>query len=188
MSKLSLTLRPLARSDLGWFTSTRNAAAPHLHDPRRFTEEQARDWFAATTIDYRVISAAGTAIGYFRLERDRDEPTALWVGADIAESQRGRGLAFAAYCEFLPVFGREFEVEVFKLRVIPTNVPAISLYRKLGFTTFDVEALVDVEARQVVIRDLLMMMPAGAAIGRGVSAPDFVDHLPGVRRPGSHGQ
>jgi RimJ/RimL family protein N-acetyltransferase len=155
----SYSLCPIAESDLGWFVNTRNSCVEFLHDPREFTVFQAQDWWAHRKDDYRKILFNEEAIGYFRIGgiETRKSKKLLWVGADLARPHQSAGHGKKIYEEFLPIFQKEFEVDGFILRVLPSNIRAIRLYLAVGFNISSLKSSIDVEKREFVISDLEMI-------------------------------
>ena len=182
-TRSSYSLCPIAESDLGWFVNTRNSCVEFLHDPREFTVFQAQDWWAHRKDDYRKILFNEEAIGYFRIGEieTRKSKKLLWIGADLDQPHQSMGHGKNVYEKFLPIFQKEFAVDGFILKVLPSNIRAIRLYLALGFNISALESTVDVEKREFVISDLEMIYS---------DSPDFasleVDQIFG-RKPISNG-
>lgn len=134
--KAKLALRDFAEDDLVWFLEVRNSVREFLHNPSQFSLLEAKAWFPANAKNYRIILNFGEPIGYFRIGKISHHDTKLpllEIGADLAITHQGKGLAFLAYKKFLPKFKREFRVRGFTLQVVPKNVRALNLYLKIGF-------------------------------------------------------
>ena len=125
--------------DLEFFNRVRNSAAEFLHDNRTFTLEETKNWFMGCTsgnhyyLIKRYADVADYAIGYFRLSWYKPEEKSIYIGMDLDEKYRGKGLATEIYQDFMQELNREIGIETFKLEVLKTNVRAINLYKKLGF-------------------------------------------------------
>jgi len=157
----AFSVSALAAEDLGWFVEVRNSASQYLHDERQFNVEEASEWFKSTSSIYKVVHMGNERIGYFRLTPDLYENGVLWIGADLAIGSRGQGLGSQIYHQFLPVFRDEFDVAEFRLRVLPFNVRAISLYRRLGFCTAEITCESTQDGRAICVTDITMVLSAG---------------------------
>tara|TARA_R110000796_G_scaffold235557_1_gene354585 strand:- start:4308 stop:4808 length:501 start_codon:yes stop_codon:yes gene_type:complete len=126
--------RPLCEKSLQFLNEVRNECAEeYLHDSRKFTLTQTKEWFNKTQPNYYIIQYEGTDIGYFRVSRHSKLNSNLYIGADIHKDFRGRKLAHPAYIEFISFMFRKYRLNKISLEVLSTNVRAYSLYRKLGF-------------------------------------------------------
>ena len=124
---------PLAREDLPFLIEVRNECRDSLHDNRVFTLAECETWFREKKPDFQIIRWDGERIGYFRLSNHDLENASIYIGADLDQRFRGRGLARLAYEAFLPVLKRRYGVSVVKLEVLSNNTVAHRLYQKLGF-------------------------------------------------------
>jgi len=122
----------LSEEDLPTFLRIRNSSASFLHDSRIFDLHQAKIWFKSNNNDsYVIVNYEKNIIGYLRFRRNKINQ--IWIGLDIDEKLRGRGLGKKIYrCIFLhtDVLNNEGEV---MLEVLETNARAIKLYQKIGF-------------------------------------------------------
>lgn len=170
-----LTFRQLDLADVEWFVGIRNMVRESLHDPRAFTASDARGWFLRTRPDLRVIERAGVPVGYFRIGPLDADDNSLWIGADLDPAFHGQGIASRAYWQFMPELIDEFRVEALVLRVRPWNIPAMRLYRRLGFVTTAVEVgATDARGGAAPLTDIAMRWAPGASGGAATPA-DAVD-------------
>lgn len=127
--------------DLDWFLNIRNSCVGCLHDSTTYSIEECREWFKRLPANktYYKIMEEGFYIGYFRTEikdfpyMDDTKLKIMYIGADLHEDYRGRGLAKQAYIEFMEAARKELKVEYFELEVLGDNIVAYNLYRSLGF-------------------------------------------------------
>jgi RimJ/RimL family protein N-acetyltransferase len=142
--------RAMSFSDLNFFNSVRNTAAPFLHDQRLFSLEETAQWFRnGPPSDYWIVEHEKNDIGYFRCLA-LDAQTAM-IGADIHPDFQGKGLAKSMYREFARSVLIPNQYTRCTLRVLKSNKRAQSLYLNLGFiktseTLTDVSMLANVGA------------------------------------------
>jgi RimJ/RimL family protein N-acetyltransferase len=74
-------------------------------------------------------------VGYFRLSNYSELNRNIYIGADIDPQYQGQGLGYRAYCEFLPVLFKKYNLHKITLEVLSTNARALNLYKKIGFIT-----------------------------------------------------
>lgn len=130
----AVTLRPLEEHDLEFLCEVRHhpQTLPHLHDPRTFSLEEAREWFFERAPQWLVVEAASARVGYVRIS-DMDRPRGtLKVGMDVHPSYRRKGIATSAYECLFRRLRREGWKRVW-LEVLADNLAARALYEKLGF-------------------------------------------------------
>lgn len=126
--------RPLCDRDLEFLNEIRNECAKdYLHDSRKFTLEQTKEWFNKTHPDYYIINYANNDIGYFRISQHSILNKNLYIGADIHKNFRGKKLAYYAYIKFIPFLFKRYNLNKISLEVLSTNTRAYNLYNKLGF-------------------------------------------------------
>jgi RimJ/RimL family protein N-acetyltransferase len=136
------TFKKLAQTDLPFFIHVRNLSVEYLHDPRKFTLEEAKTWFASTPkSSYWIADLNGIQIGYFRL--NEISPSELQVGADLHPDFRGMGIGERMYQAFFRDVLSKSNYKRYSLRVLTSNTRAINLYKALGFkevskTDFDI--------------------------------------------------
>ena len=129
-----ITFRGMCVTDLEFFNEVRNSCAEkYLHDSRKFTIEQTKEWFKTTSNIYYVIENDGDRIGYFRTTNNSRENKNIYIGADLHEDFRGKGLGYVAYNMFIDYLFNNIDLHKISLEVIETNGVAIHLYTKLGF-------------------------------------------------------
>lgn len=126
--------RSLCEKDLQFLSEVRNdCAEQYLHDSRRFTLDQTREWFYNTQPDFYIIQYQNIDIGYFRISQHSKLNRNLYIGADLHKDYRGKKLAHPAYVEFLSFLFTKYDLNKVSLEVLSTNMRACNLYTKLGF-------------------------------------------------------
>jgi len=126
--------RPLCEKDLQFLNEIRNdCAEEYLHDSRKFTLEQTKEWFKTAQPDYYIIQLENIDIGYFRVSQHSKSNRNICIGADMHKDFRGKKLAYPAYVEFLSFLFSKYHLNKISLEVLSTNIRALSLYRKVGF-------------------------------------------------------
>jgi len=133
LPELEFFFSPLCSDDLEFFNVVRNSSSEYLHDPRQFSIEQTRQWFAAgQKTSYWMVRFGNQPIGYFRTKVLG--PKTWEIGADLHESFRGKGLARMMYRKFAQKVLAPNGVSMCSLRVLRSNLRAIHLYKSLGFS------------------------------------------------------
>lgn len=150
---------PLEDEDLEWFLAVRNASRESLHDDREFGGASAREWFTTNKSSYLGIHTQDSLIGYFRLGdvEVRQGKRLQWIGADIDPRHRRNGHAFDSYRQLMDSTVRDGRADGFILRVLPANLPAQMLYRKLGFVTTWIQTALVQEQRGLLVSDIEMV-------------------------------
>jgi RimJ/RimL family protein N-acetyltransferase len=128
----ALTFERLEEHHLPFLLEVRNECRSFLHDDRSFTLNECEVWFRTARPEFWLIRCDGEPIGYFRISNRNPAERSIYVGADLHSRFRGRGLAKAAYEQFLPLL-REEDVLIARLEVLGHNVRAQGLYARLGF-------------------------------------------------------
>jgi len=124
----------LTLDDLSFLNEVRNECCEeYLHDSRKFTLEQTINWFNKTKPMFWIIRVDGERIGYFRTSNYSIENKNIYIGADLHEDYRGKGLAYLSYKLFISYLFTEYNLHKISLEVLKTNQRAINLYEKLGF-------------------------------------------------------
>ena len=134
---MKLSFSRLIKEDLPFFINIRNQVRVNLHDSREFTLVEAQEWLSKTSVQYWVISLDSTKVGYFRFARINES---LWqIGADIHPDFQRKGIASKAYPLFISQIVRKQNPAPtsLELRVLKSNVIALSLYVKLGFSILE---------------------------------------------------
>ncbi len=133
MEKYSIKFVPLEKENLPWFLHIRNNCTEFLHTDKKFSLEEASNWFSDTAPEYYIIQADCVNVGYFRTSNlDRLKRT-IYIGCDLQPEYRGRGIGYQAYSEFIKYMGQKYKLKRILLEVLETNRRAIGLYEKLGF-------------------------------------------------------
>lgn len=131
---MNMNFTKLNLEDIEFLVETRNLVAEeYLHDSRKFSVEEAKNWFLNTSPDYYVIWLNDTKIGYFRTSNYSNINKNIYIGADIHPNFQGKGYAYQAYLKFIPFLFGEYNLNKISLEVLATNTRAIKLYYKLGF-------------------------------------------------------
>jgi RimJ/RimL family protein N-acetyltransferase len=102
-----------------------------------------------------IIRLNAERIGYFRTSNYSKENRNIYVGADLHERFRGKGLAYESYSKFLPFLFGDLNLHKISLEVLETNIVAINLYKKLGFKLDGTKRL-DVLKNGVWVNSLIM--------------------------------
>jgi RimJ/RimL family protein N-acetyltransferase/predicted Fe-S protein YdhL (DUF1289 family) len=129
-----IELRPIQYSDAPVINKIRNQSAEYLHDDRKFTEENTLEWLRIHDPDWYAIVINEEMVGYFRLSNYSKENRNLYIGADIAEEHRGKGLGYRAYLIMMKKLFNERKLNKITLEVLSNNKRAFKLYKKLGFS------------------------------------------------------
>lgn len=129
-----IEFKKLISTDLDFLNEVRNGYCEEfLHDSRKFTIRETKEWFDKTKPDFFIIWLEDERIGYFRLSNYSDVNQNIYVGADISPKFKGKGLGKLAYEKFIPFLFEKYNLNKITLEVLSTNVIAINLYKKLGF-------------------------------------------------------
>ena len=136
-----LTFKKMKEEDVPFFVSLRNSCVDYLHCSEKFTEEQALNWFDNTNPLFYIINLeekefpiiSTTKIGYFRTSNYSKTNKNIYIGADISEEYRGKGMGTKAYLKFIPFLFKELDLHKISLEVLETNERAAHLYTKVGF-------------------------------------------------------
>lgn len=104
-----------------------------LHDSRKFTLEETKEWFNKYKPEYYIINYNNTPVGYFRISNINHYHKNLCMGADIHKDYCGIGIGYHAYKKFIPYLFEKYNLNKISLEVLSTNKKAFSLYKKLGF-------------------------------------------------------
>ena len=128
-----LYFRPLKKDDLAFLLEVRNECREFLHDDRIFDLDEATRWFCDQKPDFWLIYLNEARIGYFRISHHSSEHKRLYLGADLHQDYRGKGLGFLAWRNFLTFMFSKYDVHKVGLEVLASNERAMNLYRKLGF-------------------------------------------------------
>ncbi len=150
-----MIFRPLEQNDLAWFIETRNSVRDMLHDPSKFSIEDAMKWFPTATSRYWIIVIDGSNVGYFRVTQI--SPFKVLIGADISPKHQKKGIASTAYPKFVNEILVPNGITELELQVLKINKTALSLYKKLGFVIYD-ESPIDLRMR-VSVENLKTISP-----------------------------
>ena len=137
---------PLTGADLPFLVEIRNECRSVLHDDRRFTVDDARQWFEMQRPEFWLIQLDGVPIGYFRTSCHSSVNRSMMVGADLHKDYRQRGLGYRSWCAFLNKQFVDRNLNKVALEVLATNARAHALYSKLGFVVEGVK-------RREILRD-----------------------------------
>jgi len=126
--------RKMNCNDVPFLNEIRNECAElYLHDSRKFSLEDTYNWFSNLNPDYYIIMYNNNRIGYFRLSNYSIVNKNIYLGADLHKEWRGKGLAYEAYCKFIPFIFKTYDLNKITLEVLSNNSVAKNLYKKLGF-------------------------------------------------------
>jgi RimJ/RimL family protein N-acetyltransferase len=129
-----ITFRPLSKDDVPFLTDVRNECADrYLHTSSKFSVDETINWFDNTKPTFYVILYNGVKIGYFRITNYSHVNKNLYIGADLHQDFRGKGLAYESYRKFIPTIIKQYGLHKVSLEVLATNTRAHNLYIKLGF-------------------------------------------------------
>jgi len=129
-----LKFSKLQVNDLAFLNEVRNECAEiYLHDSRTFSLEETVNWFNTSHPNFWIIWNDDIRIGYFRTSNYSNINKNIYIGADLHEDYRGRGLAYESYCKFILLLFNELNLHKISLEVLESNQRGINLYKKLGF-------------------------------------------------------
>lgn len=130
----SITFTKLEERHLTLLNEIRNDyCSEFLHDSRKFSLQETKDWFIKYKPDYYIINFNNTPVGYFRVSNINLQNKNLYIGADIHRNYCGIGLGYSAYKKFIPFLFKRYNLNKISLEVLATNNRAINLYHKLNF-------------------------------------------------------
>lgn len=129
-----IKFRRIEEGDSAIISRIRNQSTQYLHDDTKFSEESTKNWIKETQPDWHAILLDGEMIGYFRLSNYSRENRNIYIGADIEESHRGRGLGYQSYLSMMANLFTVRKLNKITLEVLSTNERAYKLYKKLGFS------------------------------------------------------
>lgn len=129
-----ITFRPMQFEDCEFLSSIRNECAEkYLHNSTLYSLKETQQWFYTLKVPYYIVYNDNTKIGYFRLANYSSVNHNIFLGMDIKQEFRGKGLAFESYRKFIPYLIDQFSLHKISLEVLATNIRAYNLYIKLGF-------------------------------------------------------
>jgi len=133
---MNITFKKITYSDLSFVNEVRNTyCEEYLHNSKKFTLEQAQEWYTKSEPDWYIIKFNNQNIGYFRLSNYSKENQNIYLGADICPFFTGKGYAREAYTKFIPFLFDEYDLNKISLEVLSSNKRAINLYTSLGFVS-----------------------------------------------------
>jgi mycothiol synthase len=125
------------QDDEAWLAANALAFADHPEqgswDLSDLAERLAQPWFDPAGFFLAVDAATGEIVGYHWTKVDGDEGEVYVVGVD--PSQQGTGLGKALTITGMRHLHEDRGMDTVVLYVDGTNVAALSLYERLGFTT-----------------------------------------------------
>jgi len=128
-----IELRPIEIFDAEIINKIRNQSISYLHDDSTFTVEETKNWIVKNNPFWYVIILDGEIIGYFRLTNFSNKNRNIYIGADIEESHRGKGIGYSAYLIMMEKLFKERKLNKISLEVLSNNEQAHGLYKKIGF-------------------------------------------------------
>ena len=123
-----------------------------LTDIAHVSQESQMAWFKSVSTSRTSrryvarLKSDGSFVGVFRVDRIDPWNRNAFVGADIVEGLRGQGYATEIFRYFFEHFFDQCGFQRLALVTMEANVPAINLYKKLGFVEEGRE-------RQAIFRD-----------------------------------
>lgn len=128
-----IEFRKTTIEDVEVLNNIRNQSSQYLHDGRIFTTEQTAEWFQTNKPDWYSIISEGQMIGYFRISNNSSANHNIYIGSDLEESFRGRGIGYNAYIKMMAKLFNERKLNKISLEALETNQVALNLYKKIGF-------------------------------------------------------
>lgn len=129
-----ISLRPIRIEDAASINRIRNQSVQYLHDNTTFSIESTMRWMEENHPDWYAILCDGEMVGYFRISNQSAASRNLYIGADIEESQRGKGIGYESYLIMMERLFKDRQLNKISLEVLSNNDRAFHLYRKLGFS------------------------------------------------------
>lgn len=102
---------------------------PFLHNSEIFSMNDFVKWFNLQSPEWYMILWNDIAVGYIRTSMEDNMP---YVGIDIHPDYRRKGYAKAGYEKIFSIMKSRGHEKI-GLAVLEDNIPAITLYKKLGF-------------------------------------------------------
>lgn len=122
-------LRPIAN----FFRSMEESGDVKFFHPHPMTEEEAIKRYTYDGKDLYYIATNGETVLAYGMLRGWDEGyTIPSLGIFVDRSVRGTGLA-KAFMHFLHAAAKAKGAEKVRLKVFPDNLPAVGLYKSLGY-------------------------------------------------------
>ena len=111
----------------------------NLTDINHISELQQEKWFSSLSLSntskrYTVrLRKNNNLVGIFRLDRIDHLNKSLYVGADVVHDLRRKGYGQEIYSYFFEYLFNNHGFNRLGLETLSSNLPAISMYKKLGF-------------------------------------------------------
>lgn len=138
-----MEFQKLSFDDLEFLYVVRKQSAEFLHDPTIFSYQDVVEWFYKNVNDpnfkWWVIFLDSIRVGYIRTSTD--ELGRFFIGMDLHEKFRGKGISQRAYKEFINYLYQNTNLTELWLKVLKTNTRAIHIYEKLGFEMVESEII-----------------------------------------------
>ena len=151
-----ISFRIMTENDLEFFTEVRNLCAEeYLHDSRKFAFDEVEKWFKNLENSYYIIECNNSRIGYFRTSNYSHKNKNIYIGCDLHENWRGKGLSYIAYRKFITFLFEKQKLHKISLEVLSSNIRAINLYKKLGFVE-EGRKREDIEKGQIYVDSVIM--------------------------------
>ena len=122
----------MERSDLEFVNNIRNhnTTRSMLENNNIISYNDTLSWFINSSPSWLIIEDNKDKVGYIRTSDDTGN--SICIGCDIHPKKRRMGYAFYAYKLVIEnLYTRKYSV--LWLKVFEKNIPAVSLYEKLGF-------------------------------------------------------
>lgn len=119
--------------DMGLLAALRSGSEPWKQ--RGETQAESLETLTKLRPFISVGKLSGAVVGYVTIERDGPVPGAAYLRNIVVKTEfRQKGLGHVMLEQGLSV-ARDMNRKTLALRVDPANGPAVSFYRKVGFTT-----------------------------------------------------
>ena len=111
----------------------------NLTDTNHISELQQEKWFSSISLSntskrYTVrLRKNKSLVGIFKLDRIDHLNKSVYVGGDIIKEMRGKGFGKEMYNYFFDYLFNNQGFNRLGLETLSNNIPALSLYEKLGF-------------------------------------------------------
>jgi RimJ/RimL family protein N-acetyltransferase len=110
-----------------------------LSDPVHVTQEEQKQWFKSLSLSRSsrryviVLKLTQEICGVIRIEKIDQINKSAEVGIDIDPPRHRQGIAYEAYLVLMDFLFKDQGMNRLNLVTLRNNIPAISLYQKLGF-------------------------------------------------------
>lgn len=140
---MDISVRPIELCEAFKITELRydSEIFKNIHDAKMYPSHQTEEWLKNLPKDKErwIIHLAGTfetydALGIARIDHIDHFNRNCYVGLDIYQKYRGKGLAKPIYITLLNKLFFDYNMNMVYLEVLETNTRAIHIYQQIGFT------------------------------------------------------